>query len=59
MPERSTMEVFPNSRFVFRTNRFNWRDLIDRYIGKVRFYIQKLTLVKDHAAATARARRRH
>ncbi len=37
------MEVFPNTRFVFRANRFNWRDLIDLYIGKVRFHIQKLT----------------
>src|SRR3990170_1978268 len=43
LPDQSKIEVFSNSRFAFRTNRFNWRDLIDLYLGKVRLYIQRLT----------------
>ncbi|MBI4464780.1 MAG: FecR domain-containing protein [Acidobacteria bacterium] len=43
LPDQSKIEVFPNSRFAFRTNRFNWRDLLDLYLGKVRLSIQRLT----------------
>ena len=43
LPDRSTIEVFPNSRLIFRANRFNWRDLLDLYFGKVRLYIQHLS----------------
>lgn len=39
----SRLEIFPNSRFAFRANRFSLRDVIDLYLGKIRFHIQKLT----------------
>ncbi len=42
LPDRSTIEVFPNSRLIFRANRFNWRDILDLYLGKVRLLIQRL-----------------
>jgi hypothetical protein len=38
----STIEVYPNSRFVFRQNPGNWRDLIDVFLGKVRVHIEHL-----------------
>jgi hypothetical protein len=38
----STIEVYPNSRFVFRHNPGNWRDLIDQLVGKVRVHIEHL-----------------
>src|SRR6185503_15860974 len=38
----STIEVYPNSRFIFRHNPGNWRDLIDRLVGKVRVHIEHL-----------------
>ena len=38
----STVEVYPNSRFVFRKNPGNWRDLIDLYLGRVRVHIEHL-----------------
>jgi len=38
----STIEVYPNSRFVFRKNPGNWRDLIDVFLGKVRVHIEHL-----------------
>jgi hypothetical protein len=43
LPDQSTLEVFPSSRFVFRASRFNFRDLIELYLGKVRLQIQHLT----------------
>ena len=43
LPDNSRIEVFPNSRLVFRANRFDWRDLLDLYLGKVRLSIQRLT----------------
>jgi ferric-dicitrate binding protein FerR (iron transport regulator) len=43
LPDGSVLEVFPNSRLVFRANRGNWRDLLDLYLGKVRLQIQHLT----------------
>ena len=42
LSDQSTIEVFPNSRLVFRANRFNWRDLVDLYLGKIRLHIQRL-----------------
>lgn len=42
LSDRSTIAVFPNSRLVFRANRFNWHDLLDLYLGKVRLHIQRL-----------------
>ena len=43
LSDQSTIEVFPNSRLVFRANRFNWHDLLDIYLGKIRLHIQHLT----------------
>jgi len=38
----STIEVYPNSTFVFRKNPGNWRDLIDVVLGRVRVHIEHL-----------------
>src|SRR5690349_18582061 len=38
----STIEVYPNSRFVFRQNPGNWRDLLEVFLGKVRVHIEHL-----------------
>src|SRR6185295_13077225 len=38
----STIEVYPNSRFVFRKNPGNWRDLLDVFLGRVRVHIEHL-----------------
>ncbi len=43
LPDGSVLEVFPDSRLIFRANRVNWRDLLDIYLGKVRLQIQHLT----------------
>lgn len=43
LSDHSIIEVFPNSRVIFRPNRTNWRDLIDIYLGKIRLQIQHLT----------------
>jgi len=43
----STVEVYPNSRFVFRQNPGNWRDLIDVFLGKVRVHIEHLGTVPN------------
>ena len=41
--DRSRIEVFPNSRVILQANRFNWQDLVDIVLGKIRFHIQHLT----------------
>jgi len=38
----STIEVFPNSKFVFRKNPGNWRDLVDVFLGRIRVHIEHL-----------------
>jgi hypothetical protein len=43
----STIEVYPNSRFVFRKNPGNWRDLIDVFLGRVRVHIEHLGTVPN------------
>lgn len=43
LSDRSVIEVFSNSRLVFRPNHSNWRDLVDIYLGKIRLQIQHLT----------------
>jgi len=43
----STIEVYPNSKFVFRKNPGNWRDLIDLYLGRVRVHIEHLGTVPN------------
>jgi hypothetical protein len=42
LDDGSRFEVFPESKVIFRTNRGNWRDLLDIYLGKVKVEIQKL-----------------
>lgn len=42
LEDGSQFEVFADSRVVFRANRGNWRDLLDIFLGKVKFQIQKL-----------------
>lgn len=41
--DHSVLEVFPNSRLVFRANRFNLRELLELFLGRVRLQIQRLT----------------
>jgi hypothetical protein len=43
----STIEVYPNSTFVFRKNPGNWRDLIDVTLGKVRVHIEHLGTIPN------------
>ncbi|MBI3896388.1 MAG: FecR domain-containing protein [Acidobacteria bacterium] len=43
LSDHSRIEVFANSRLIFRANRFNWHDLLDLYLGKIRLQIQHLT----------------
>ena len=43
LSDHSQIEVFPNSRLIFQANRFNWRDLLDLYLGKIRLNIQRLS----------------
>jgi hypothetical protein len=43
LSDHSIIEVFSSSRLVFRPNRANLRDLVDRYLGKIRLQIQHLT----------------
>lgn len=42
LPDGSVVEIFPNSRVVYRANQFNLRDLLDIFLGKVRLQIQHL-----------------
>lgn len=42
LEDGSKFEVFSNSRVIFRPNRGNWQDLLDIFLGKVKFQIQKL-----------------
>jgi hypothetical protein len=43
----STIEVYPNSKFVFRKNPGNWRDLVDLYLGRIRVHIEHLGTVPN------------
>ena len=36
----STFEVFPNSRVVFRANNYNWEDLLELLLGKIKVQIE-------------------
>jgi hypothetical protein len=38
----STFEVYPNSNVTFRKVPFNWRDLLDVWVGRVRVHIEHL-----------------
>lgn len=39
----SRVEVFPNSRMVFRHNEGNLRELLDLWIGRVKVHVQRLS----------------
>jgi hypothetical protein len=43
LSDHSQVEVFPNSRLLFRASPFNFRDLLDLYLGRIRLQIQHLT----------------
>jgi hypothetical protein len=43
----SSIEVYPNSRFVFRKNPGNWRDLVDLFLGRVRVHIEHLGTIPN------------
>lgn len=43
----STIEVYPNSTFVFRENPGNWRDLLNVVLGKVRVHIEHLGTIPN------------
>lgn len=36
----STFEIYPNSRIAFRTNRDNWEDLLELWLGKIKVQIE-------------------
>lgn len=36
----STFEVFPKSKVVFRANRFNWDDMLELMLGKIKVQIE-------------------
>jgi len=36
----STFEIYPNSKVAFRTNRGNWEDLLELWLGKVKVQIE-------------------
>jgi hypothetical protein len=42
LQDTSRVEVFPNSRMIFRATRSNPKDLLDLILGKVRVHIEKL-----------------
>jgi len=44
----STFEVFPNSKVVFRANSFNWDDMLELWLGKVKVQIEHLGGVPNH-----------
>ncbi len=44
----SKFEVFPNSRVAFRTNTYNWEDMLELWLGKVRVQIEHPGGVPNH-----------
>ena len=42
LPDGSQVEIFPNSRVIYRANHFNLRDFLDLYLGKIRLQIQHI-----------------
>ncbi len=43
LSDGSRFQIFPNSRVVFRKNPGSLRDLVDVFLGRVKFQIQKIT----------------
>jgi hypothetical protein len=44
----STIDVYPNSQFLFRANRGDWRDLVDVILGKIKVKIEHVGNVPNH-----------
>ncbi len=42
LTDGSTIEVFPNSKFIFRATPTDWQNLLEMYLGMVRVEIQHL-----------------
>ncbi|MEK7409589.1 MAG: FecR family protein [Acidobacteriota bacterium] len=42
LSDGSTFEVYPNSRATFRDNPGDWKHLVDVWLGRIKFRIQKL-----------------
>jgi ferric-dicitrate binding protein FerR (iron transport regulator) len=42
LADGSTFEVYPNSRAVFRNNPGDWRHLVEVWLGRLKFRIQRL-----------------
>lgn len=43
LSDGSRFQIFPNSQVVFRKNPGSLRDLVDVFLGRVKFHIQKIT----------------
>src|SRR5690348_3478657 len=48
LSDKSTFEVFPNSRVMFRQTSGNWRDLLNVYLGRVKVFIEHLPGIPNH-----------
>lgn len=42
LSDGSRFEVFPNSHVLFRSNRGNWSDVLDVWVGRLKVHIEKL-----------------
>ncbi|MDZ7640110.1 MAG: FecR family protein [Bryobacterales bacterium] len=42
LPDGSRFEVFPNSHVLFRSNRGNWADVLDIWVGRLKVHIEKI-----------------
>jgi len=55
LADGSTFEVFENARVVFRSNRFNWTDLIEVVLGRIRVQIDHSKGPNPNKVSTATA----
>jgi len=44
----STIDIYPNSHFVFRANPGDWKDLVDLVLGKIKVKIEHFGGVPNH-----------
>lgn len=42
LSDGSRFEVFPNSHVLFRSNRGNWSDVLDIWVGRLKVHIEKI-----------------
>lgn len=42
LSDGSRFEVFPNSHVLFRSNRGNWSDVLDVWVGRLKVHIEKI-----------------